>query len=111
MDFKKVIAAPNTQTRDLGQYEEKAGNIYSAINILAQRANQISKDIKDELNRKLDDFKPQQDNLEEIFDNREQIEISKFYERLPKPTAIAIKEMEDDKLIITVPSQDDEELQ
>ncbi len=98
MDFKKVTAASNTQTRDLDLFEEKCGNVYVAINILAKRADQIAIEIKEELNRTLEQFGNQQDNLEEIFENREQIEISKFYERLPKPTAIAIKELEDDKL-------------
>ncbi|HON17819.1 MAG TPA: DNA-directed RNA polymerase subunit omega [Salinivirgaceae bacterium] len=98
MDFKKVTAASNTQTRDLEIFEQKAGSTYAAINILAKRADQIAIEMKEELNRTLEQFGNQQDNLEEIFENREQIEVSRFYERLPKPTAIAIKEFEEDKI-------------
>ena len=103
MDFKKVSAATNTQTRDLTPFEKEAGNIYSAVNIIAKRSDQISIEIKEELNRKLEEFATQQDNLEEIFENREQIEISRFYERLPKPSAIAIKEFEDGKIYFRAP--------
>ncbi len=103
MDFKKVTAATNTQTRDLEQFEKEAGNVYAAINIIAKRSDQISIEIKEELNRKLEEFATQQDNLEEIFENREQIEISRFYERLPKPSAIAIKEFEDEKIFFRNP--------
>lgn len=103
MDFKKVSAATNTQTRDLTQFENEAGNIYAAINIIARRANQVSVEIKEELNRKLEEFATQQDNLEEIFENREQIEISRFYERLPKPSAIAIKEFQEGKVSFRIP--------
>ena len=103
MDFKKVMAASNTQTRDLDFFEKEAGSIYAAVNIMAKRSDQISVEIKEELNRKLEEFATQQDNLEEIFENREQIEISRFYERLPKPTAIAIKEFEDGKISYRLP--------
>ena len=103
MDFKKVSAATNTQTRDLTQFENEDGNIYAAINIIARRANQVSVEIKEELNRKLEEFATQQDNLEEIFENREQIEISRFYERLPKPSAIAIKEFQEGKVSFRIP--------
>jgi DNA-directed RNA polymerase subunit K/omega len=106
MDFKKVSAATNTQTRDLTQFEKEAGNVYAAINIIAKRSDQISVEIKDELNRKLEEFATQQDNLEEIFENREQIEISRFYERLPKPSAIAIKEFEDSKIYFRKPEEE-----
>ena len=106
MDFKKVTAANNTQTRDLEVFEKQAGNIYAAVNIVAKRADQISVEIKDELNRKLEEFATQQDNLEEVFENREQIEISRFYERLAKPTAIAIKEFEDNKIYFRAPEQE-----
>ena len=105
MDFKKVLAASSTQTRDMAHFEKEAGNVYAAINIIARRANQISVEIKEELNRKLEEFATQQDNLEEIFENREQIEISRFYERLPKASAIAIKEFEDNKVSFRVPEE------
>lgn len=108
MDFKKVTASSNTQTRDIDKFEKVAGNVYAAINIIAKRSDQVSIEIKEELNRKLEEFASQQDNLEEIFENREQIEISRFYERLPKPTAIAIKEFEDGKIMFRKPDEDNQ---
>ena len=78
--------------------ESKAGNIYEAVMICSKRANQISVEIKEELNRKLEEFANYTDNLEEVFENREQIEISRFYERMPKPTSVATEEFIDGKL-------------
>ncbi len=98
MSYKDVNAARNTVTRDLRAIEEPTGNLFQSIVVLAKRANQINLDIKEELNDKLSEFASASDNLEEVFENREQIEISKFYERLPKPGAIAIQELLDDKL-------------
>jgi DNA-directed RNA polymerase subunit K/omega len=95
MDFKKTNAAPTTVTRDLNKYTQETGNIYEAVVIASQRANQIGADMKQELNRKLEEFASYTDNLEEVFENREQIEISRFYERLPKPTLIALQEFEE----------------
>jgi DNA-directed RNA polymerase subunit K/omega len=74
------------------------GNMYESVNIISKRAKQVATKMKDELNNKLSDFASSVDNLEEIFENREQIEISKFYERMPKPTSMAIEEFLDDKL-------------
>ena len=80
--------------------EDKVGNIYEAIIALEKRSNQIGVEIKEELLSKLDEFATHNDNLDEIFENKEQIEVSKFYEKLPKPTLIAIKELLDDQLFI-----------
>ncbi len=98
MDYKKSKAASTTITRNIDRLDKDTGNIYEAVMIVAKRANQISVEIKHELNRKLEEFASYTDNLEEVFENREQIEISKFYERLPKPTLIATEEFIDDQI-------------
>jgi DNA-directed RNA polymerase subunit K/omega len=98
MDYKKTNADLTTTTRDLRNLDGKTGNIYESIAIISKRANQISAELKEELTSKLAEFASNTDNLEEIFENREQIEISKFYERLPKPSLIAIQEFYDDKI-------------
>ncbi len=108
MDFKKVMAATNTQTRDLDFLEKEAGSVYAAVNIIAKRSDQIGVEIKEELNRKLEEFATQQDNLEEIFENREQIEISRFYERLPNPALIALQEFEDNQIYYRKPDEETE---
>jgi DNA-directed RNA polymerase subunit K/omega len=92
MDYKKTNAPVTTVTRDLVEIEKPTGNVYESIVIVAKRANQIGSELKTELNSKLEEFASYSDNLEEVFENREQIEISKFYERLPKPTLIAMEE-------------------
>jgi DNA-directed RNA polymerase subunit K/omega len=92
MDYKKTSAPVTTVTRNLSEIDEQTGNIYESIVIVAKRANQIGAELKTELNSKLEEFASYSDNLEEVFENREQIEISKFYERLPKPTLIAMEE-------------------
>jgi DNA-directed RNA polymerase subunit K/omega len=98
MDYKKTNAEATTATRDLRELDAKTENIYESIAIISKRANQIGAEIKEELTNKLAEFASNTDNLEEIFENREQIEISKFYERLPKPSLIAIQEFLDDKI-------------
>ena len=98
MDYKKTKAAPSTISRDLEVLTQETGNIYETVMLLAKRANQISSELKEELNQKLQEFASYTDNLEEIFENREQIEISKFYERLPKPTSIAIQELKEGEI-------------
>lgn len=98
MNFKNTNAARTTITRDVKELEEQTNNIYEAIVILSKRANQISAEMKEELNAKLQEFATSQDNLEEVFENREQIEISRFYERLPKPHAIAVQELLEDNV-------------
>ncbi|MGN0030290.1 MAG: DNA-directed RNA polymerase subunit omega [Marinilabiliaceae bacterium] len=103
VDFKKSNAPLNTITRDTVIMSEKTGNVYEMVNIIAKRANQISIDIKEELSKKLQEFASYTDGLEEVFENREQIEISRFYERLPKPVSIATQEYCDDKLFYRRP--------
>ena len=93
------MAVENTTvTRDLRTLEGTTGNIYESISIIAKRANQIGLNVKEELNAKLSEFATSSDNLEEIFENREQIEISKHYERQPKPTLVAINDYQEGKI-------------
>ena len=106
MDYKKTEAPSNTMTRNVIELSEQTGNIYETIVILSKRANQISVELKEELNAKLNEFASYTDNLEEIFENREQIEISKFYERLPKPTLIAIQEFLEGKIYYRNPNKE-----
>lgn len=98
MSFKTSTAERTTITRDVVDLEEKTGNVYESIAMLGKRANQINVELKEELTRKLQEFASSTDNLEEIFENREQIEISRFYEKLPKPVAMAIQELLEDKI-------------
>ena len=98
MDYKKTNASTNTITRDLSDFRDKTGNVYESIAIMGKRANQISAEIKEELKKKLDEFSSSSDNLEEVHENREQIEISRYYERLPKPALIATQEFLEDKV-------------
>ena len=98
MDYKKTNAPTNTVTRDMQDFRDKTGNVYESIAIMGKRANQISVEIKEELKKKLDEFSSSSDNLEEVFENREQIEISRYYERLPKPTLIAAQEFAEDQV-------------
>ncbi len=105
MDYKKVTAPTTTQTRDLRALVGDE-NLYEAVAVISKRANQISVEIKNELEKKLQEFAPYTDNLEEVFENREQIEISRFYEKLPKPTLIATQEYEDGKIYYRNPLKD-----
>ncbi|MUP46999.1 hypothetical protein E0K83_14735 [Gramella sp. BOM4] len=98
MDFKKIDAPVNTVTIDRNKVDAPTGNIYEAISVIAKRATQINGEIKKELLEKLDEFATYNDSLDEIFENKEQIEVSKFYERLPKPQALAIQEWLEDKI-------------
>ena len=98
MDLKKTNAPVNTITYNKSVIEEPTGNVYEAITIMAKRANQINSEIKKELIDKLEEFATYNDSLEEIFENKEQIEVSKFYERLPKPHALAVQEWLEDKV-------------
>ena len=106
VDFKKVKAPNNTITRNPAVLASKADNIYEAVAVIGQRANQISVEMKEELSRKLQEFASYADNLEEIFENREQIEISKYYERLPKPVLIATQEFEDGAMYFRASAKD-----
>ncbi|MCC9041443.1 DNA-directed RNA polymerase subunit omega [Myroides sp. M-43] len=92
MDLKKTNAPVNTITYNKSKIEEPTGNIYEAITIIAKRANQINTDIKNELVDKLEEFATYNDSLDEVFENKEQIEVSKFYEKLPKAQALAVEE-------------------
>lgn len=108
-DIKNSDAPINTITIDKNKIDAPTGNIYEAISIIAKRAGQINGDIKKELLEKLDEFATYNDSLEEIFENKEQIEVSKFYEKLPKPHALAIQEWLEDKIYYR--NTKDEELQ
>lgn len=110
MDFKKTNAPTNTVTRDLVDFVKDTGNIYESVAIMGKRANQISVEMKDELKAKLEEFSSTTDNLEEMFENREQIEISRYYERLPKPTLIAAQEFEEGKIYFRNPAKEKENL-
>ena len=98
MEIKKQVPN-NTVTRNLSEFAAPTGNIYETVMIIAKRSNMIAADIKQELSKKLEEFSNYADTLEETFENREQIEISKYYERLPKPTLIATKEFQDGEII------------
>lgn len=101
MDFKKIVAPQTTGTQDLSVLDSETGNIYETVRIIAKRANTIGQEMKKELTEKLENFAYCTDNLEEVFENREQIEISRFYERLPKPALIALQEFLDDNIAYT----------
>lgn len=100
MSFKTSTAEKTTVTRDTVDLEQTTNNIYESIVLLSKRSNQLNLDLKEELTQKLQEFASTTDNLEEIFENREQIEISRFYERLPKPVAIAIEELLEEKIYV-----------
>ena len=98
MDLKKTDAPVTTVTYNRNEIDDKTQNIYEAISVIAKRSEQINTDIRRELIDKLEEFATYNDSLEEIFENKEQIEVSKFYEKLPKPHALAIKEWLEDKI-------------
>lgn len=96
----------STIPRDVRELEDKTGNIYESLVVVAKRANQISSQLKEELHNKLSEFATDNDTLEEVFENREQIEISTHYEKLPKPTVIATEEFLGDKVYHRNPSKE-----
>lgn len=98
MDLKKTNAPISSVTYDRNEIDEQTGNIYEAISVISRRAEQINTDIRRELVDKLEEFATFNDSLEEIFENKEQIEVSKFYEKLPKPHALAVQEWLNDKI-------------
>lgn len=106
MEKKKAIQTASIVTRDLDKIAEPTQNVYESLAIISKRARQISTKIKEELNNKLADFASTVDNLEEIFENREQIEISKFYERLPKPHTLATEEFLEEKIMYRLPDEE-----
>lgn len=106
MDYKKSTAPTNTVTRNIMELCDETGNIYESVAIIAKRANQISAEIKGELSKKLQEFASSVDNLDEVFENREQIEISRFYEKLPKPTLMATEEFVEGKVFYRNPAKE-----
>ncbi|MDG1729082.1 MAG: DNA-directed RNA polymerase subunit omega [Algibacter sp.] len=109
MDLKKTNAPVNTVTYDRNQIDEPTENIYESISIISRRADQINTEIKKELIDKLEEFATYNDSLEEIFENKEQIEVSKFYEKLPKPHALAVQEWLTDKIYFRNTDEDSQE--
>ena len=110
MDYKKTNAPTNTITRDIIALSSDTGNVYETLRIIGKRANQISVEMKNDLEKKLQEFASYNDNLEEVFENREQIEISRYYEKLPKPTLIATQEYLEGKIYYKNPTKEKEEL-
>ncbi|NDW13881.1 RNA polymerase Rpb6 [Bacteroides sp. 214] len=111
MDYRRTNAPTNTITRDMMEVSADTGNVYESVAIIGKRANQISADIKVELSKKLQEFASYNDNLEEVFENREQIEISRYYEKLPKPTLIAAQEYQEGKIYYRNPAKEKDKLQ
>ena len=109
MDYKKTNAPTNTVTQNVMDLCEDTDNIYESVAIIAKRANQISADLKAELSKKLQEFASTNDNLDEVFENREQIEISRYYEKLPKPSLIATQEFREGKIYFRNPAKDRDE--
>lgn len=109
INYKNTNAERTTVTRNVDEFSAKSGNIYKSLIAISKRSNQISAEMREELTNKLAEFASTTDNLEEIFENREQIEISKFYESLPKPVAIAIQEYVEDKIYLRDPNAEVEE--
>ena len=109
MENKKNNIPNNTITRKLTDLDAPTGNIYETVVIIARRANQIASEMKQELTRKLADFSSSNDSLEETFENRQQIEISRYYERLPKPAIVATEEFLDGKIYFRDNSQQNEQ--
>ncbi|MBS7399891.1 MULTISPECIES: DNA-directed RNA polymerase subunit omega [Hallella] len=109
MDYKKSKAPVNTETRELPELWKSTGNIYESVAIIGKRANQIGVEIKQDLNKKLQEFASYNDSLDEVFENREQIEISRYYEKLPKPTLLATQEFIEGNIYWRDPSQDNQE--
>ena len=98
MKFKNTGAEKSTITRDVNEFIEKTDNIFRAVSVMAKRSNQVNEKMKEELMDKLQEFAVSQDQLDEVFENQEQIAVSKFYESLPKPWAIAMKELLNDEI-------------
>jgi len=106
MDYKKVNAPTNTISRDMSVMSENIGNVYETIKVIGKRANQISVETKAELDKKLQEFASFNENIEEVFENREQIEISRYYEKLPKAVLVATQEFLEDKVYYRNPLKD-----
>lgn len=106
MDFKKVNAPTTTISRDMNAMSEEIGNVYETVMVIAKRANQISAEVKSEIDKKLQDFGNTSENIEEVFENREQIEISRYFEKLPKPVLMATQEFIEGKVYYRNPLKD-----
>lgn len=106
MDYKKTNAPLNTVTRDMIKLAEETGNVYETVCIIGKRSNQIAVEMKRDLEKKLQEFATINDSLEEISENREQIEISRYYEKLPKPTLIATQEYIEKKIMYRNPTKE-----
>ena len=111
MDYKKTNAPTNTITRNMMELCEDTGNVYETVAIIGKRSNQIAAEMKNDLSKKLQEFASYNDNLEEVFENREQIEISRYYEKLPKATLIATLEYLEEKVYFRNPAKEKEKLQ
>ena len=111
MDYKKTNAPANTVTRDMMSLSEETGNVYETVRIIGKRSNEISAEIKQELERKLQEFSSYTDSLDEVFENREQIEISRYFERLPKPNLIASQEFLEGEVYYRNPAKDKDKLE
>ncbi len=106
MDYRKIAASTNTETRNVFKLAEPVGNVYEMVRVIGKRASQISIGMKQDLDSKLQEFASYSDNLEEVFENHEQIEISKFYEKLPKPSLFAIEEWIENEIYYRNPSKE-----
>lgn len=106
MDFRKTNAPTSTISRDIGGLSNEIGNVYEMVTIIAKRANQINSELKSEIEKKLQDFTGAADSIEEIYENREQIEISRYFEKLPKPSLLATQEFIDGKIYFRNPLKD-----
>ncbi|MEG0947902.1 MAG: DNA-directed RNA polymerase subunit omega [Bacteroidales bacterium] len=110
MDYKKTNAPTTTVTRDMITLSADSGNVYETVRVIGKRANQIAVEMKQDLEKKLQEFASYNDNLEEVFENREQIEISRYYEKLPKPTLIAAQEYKEGKVYWKNPSKEKDKM-
>jgi len=110
MDYKKIKTETTAVTRKKEKFYQETGNIYETVVVLSKRANQIGHEIKVELDQKIEEFAPATDNLEEVFENREQIEIARFYEGLPKPTLLSVNEFLNGQIYIRNPHKENVEL-
>lgn len=108
MDYRKIAANSNTETQDVMKLSEPVGNVYEMVRIISKRANQLGVEMKQDLDTKLQEFASYSDNLEEVFENHEQIEISRFYEKLPKPSLLAIEEWKEEDIYYRNPSREKE---
>ena len=109
MDYRKTNAPQNTETRNVMKLAEPVGNVYEMVRIISKRANQLSVEMKQDLDTKLQEFASYTDNLEEVFENHEQIEISRFYEKLPKPALIALQDWKEGEMYYRNPVKEKEQ--